>query len=192
MFLAAILGFGESASQCRLRNMTEFGAMVECGSVMPIGSTVLIARGELSVAGEVKWSHGTQFGIKFSEKIDIERWLVEPFANPNASHKPMKRRLSPDSTSSSKDKELLDDKTINERLVEELLYVSRIVEGIGGVLINDPLLKLRHATNLQQLDMGQQMLSELAQIVSSEDKVGSASQVATGPMRGRLLRAKPL
>jgi len=166
--------------------------MVECESTMPIGSTVIIARGELSATGEVKWSNGAQFGMKFSEKIDIEKWLVEPFTNTDASRKPVKRRLSPDSLPSGKDKEFPDDETIIARLAEELLYVSRIVEAVGVVLVSDPLLRLRHAASLQQLDIGQQMLSELARIVSSGDKVSSVSQVATGPMRGRLLRAKPI
>lgn len=159
---------------------------------MPIGSTVIIARGDLSAAGEIKWSKGTQFGMKFSEKIDIERWLVEPFGNVNSSPKRVERPQWSDYPSSNKEKELLDDETIITRVVEELLYVSRIVESVGTVLVGDPLLKLRHTSSLQQLDTVQQMLAELAQIVSSNDKVGSIFQVATGPMRGRLLRAKPI
>lgn len=193
MFLAAILGLGESASQCRLRNMTQFGAMVECDSIMPIGSTVIITRGELSVAGEIKWSNSNQFGIKFSEKIDIKKWLVEPFTTPRIARcKPLKTSMPSGSASSNTDQDSLDDKTIIGRLAEELLYVSRIVEGIGLVLITDPLLRHRHAASLQQLDVGQKMLSELAQIIPLEDKVSNISQVATGPMRARLLRANPI
>lgn len=192
LFLSAILGIGQSASQCRLRNLTESGARVECGCQMAIGSTVIIARGDLSVAGEVKWSKGTQFGMKFSEKIDIETWLVEPFGNVDSSHKPVERPLWSEYPSPNNDKELLDDETIITRVVEELHYVSRIVESVGTVLVGDPLLKLRHTSSLQQLDLSQQMLAELAQIVSSNDKVASVSQIATGPMRGRILRAKPI
>lgn len=90
----------------------------------------------------------------------------------------------------SKEEEVLDDSTVNLRLAEELLYISRIVEGIGEVLVKDPLLRVRHAASIQQLDMGQQMLSEIAKLVSIENKFGSITRVATGPMRGRLLRSK--
>ena len=190
MFLAATLGVGESAKQCRIRNMSDFGALIECGSIMTVGSTVIIARGALRAAGEVKWSSDGLLGIKFSGQIEIQEWLGEPFSTVSRPtlRNPVTPKVPESSAALIHEKVVIDDNTINWRLAEELLYVSRIVEGIGELLVKDPLLRVRHPMSLQHLDMGQQMLSELAQIVKAEGKLGVISQVATGPMRGRLLR----
>lgn len=193
MFLAATLRMGKLTARCRIRDMTRAGALVECESTIPIGTTVVIARGELSVAGEVKWSRSTHFGMKFSDSIEIHKWLSEPSTiHPFTARKAVSRVAPKNSVYSAKDELILDTKTINQRLYEELNYISRIIDGIGEVLVKDPVLRVRHATSLQQLDMGQQMLSEIAQIVTRDDKVDCISQVATGSMRGRLLRAKPI
>lgn len=193
MFLAASLCMGESSTQCRIRNMTEFGALVECDSTMPVGTTVILARGELSVAGEVRWSRSTHFGMKFSDFIEIQKWLDEATTIPSFTlRKPVTREAPYAQRTSIKDETILDDKTINRRISEELLYISRIVEEIGGILVKDPVLRVRHAASLQLLDMGQQMLSEISQIMTIDNKIDCISQVATGSMRGRLQRAKPI
>lgn len=158
---------------------------------MSIGATIIIRRGELRVAGEIKWARDAHFGVSFSDRIEIQEWLRDISSIPSFSN-PKSRNFTVSNISPklSKEEEVFDDSTVNLRLAEELLYISRIVEGIGEVLVKDPLLRVRHAASIQQLDMGQQMLSEIAELVSIENKFGSITRVATGPMRGRLLRAK--
>ena len=191
MFLAATLGVGELAKPCRIRNMSHCGGQIECGSVIPVGSTVIVTRGGLSAAGEVKWSSNGMIGINFSGQIDIHEWLSESF--PTVSRPTLRNPVAnvpKNSASLIHEAVDIDARTINLRLADELLYVSRIVEEVGELLVKNPLLKVRHATSLQNLDMGQQMLSELAQIVKAEGKLDIVSQVATGSMRQRLLRAR--
>ena len=193
MFLAAALGIGESTTQCRIRNVTGSGAMIESSSKVSVGTTVIITRGKLCVAGEVKWLRENLFGVKFSAQIGVQDWLDEPFStHPLPTFRTRTSCSGTKITSCDNDDVDLDENTINGRLAEELFYVSRIVEEIGQVLVKDSFLRVRHSASLQQLDIGQQMLSEIAQLVSKEDKLGRISQVATGSMRGRLLRAKPL
>lgn len=194
IFLAATLEIGKTAARCRIRNVTKSGALIESSSKVPVGTTLFVSRGTLGVAGEVKWSRESFFGMQFSAPIVVRDWLEEPFSSQplNASACTENRSEKKDLPTHFFDAPDLDDDTIGRRLAEELLYVSRIVNEVGLILVKDPVLRLRHASSLQQLDIGKQMLSEIAQLVHLTDKVSGISQVATGPMRGRLLRVKTL
>lgn len=183
ILLAANLCIGDSSMQCRIRNVTELGALIECDLTVPVGTTVIIERGALSVAGEARWSRNNQLGVEFSTLIHIQDWLTEVALVSN---------LPPPRPTVRQDETDLNDRIIDRRISEELLYVSRIVEEIGELLVKDPLLRVRHAKSLQQLDMGRQMLSEIAQIIPIDGKSKIISQAATGPMRGRLLRSNPI
>lgn len=189
LLLAATLRLGQTVTQCRIRDISQFGALVECNCSIPVGSTVIIARGQISVVGEVKWSRDAQFGIKFFELIDVQGWLPEGSARFDVNiGDPIELEPMESSNSAKVDDFELSNTVLDERISEELYYLSRVIENAAELLVKNPFLRTRHSQIIQQLDMGQQMLAELAKIIVLDNTISNISNVATGPMRGRLLR----
>jgi hypothetical protein len=77
---------------------------------------------------------------------------------------------------------------IDRRIAEEMDYIVRKLEQLGGVLANDPILLHRHSYELQSIDMMKQSLRHLAQIVAAEDKALAAGQVSLTELKSRLQR----
>ena len=83
------------------------------------------------------------------------------------------------------------DDPLDHRLAEELDCVTRHLEQLGAVLANNPVLVHRHATQLQSIDLVNQVLGHLSRIISAEDKELAVEQVSLRDLRSRLQR-RPL
>jgi hypothetical protein len=77
---------------------------------------------------------------------------------------------------------------LDHRVAEELEYIVRKLEQLGGVLANDPILLRRHAYELQSIDLMKQSLRHLAQVVAAQDKALAAEQVTLTELKSRLQR----
>ena len=82
-------------------------------------------------------------------------------------------------------------KLIDHRVAEEIEFIVRQLEQLGGVLANDPILLRRHAAELQSIDLMKQSLRHLAQVVSAEDSALATELVTLTELKARLKR-KPL
>jgi hypothetical protein len=80
---------------------------------------------------------------------------------------------------------------LDHRIAEELECIRRHLDLIGGVLVSEPILLHRYATQLQAIDRINQQLGHLARIVGSEQKEMAVDQVTMQDLRGRLQR-RPL
>lgn len=80
---------------------------------------------------------------------------------------------------------------LDHRVAEELEFIVRQLEQLGGVLANDPILLRRHSAELQSIDLMKQSLRHLAQVVGAEDKAFAASLVTLTELKAKLQR-KPL
>lgn len=59
----------------RIRNLSATGALIE-GAVIPSPATeVRLARGSLSIMGEVVWCNGGRAGLKFHSEAQVAQWL---------------------------------------------------------------------------------------------------------------------
>jgi hypothetical protein len=76
----------------------------------------------------------------------------------------------------------------DHRIAEELDYIVRKLEQLGGILANDPILLRRHSYELQSIDLMKQSLRHLAQVVAAEDKALAAGQVSLTELKSRLQR----
>ena len=83
------------------------------------------------------------------------------------------------------------DEPLDHRLAEELDCIQRHLEQLGAVLAGNPLLVHRHATQLQSIDLVNQVLGHLSRIVSAKDKELAVEQVSLRELRCRLQR-RPL
>ena len=80
---------------------------------------------------------------------------------------------------------------LDHHLSEELECIRRHLEQLGGVLAGNPLLVQRHATQLQSIDLINQVLGHISGIIASEDRALAVEQVTLRELRSRLKR-KPL
>ena len=80
---------------------------------------------------------------------------------------------------------------LDHHLSEELECIRRHLEQLGGVLAGNPLLVQRHATQLQSIDLINQVLGHISGIIASEARALAVEQVTLRELRSRLQR-KPL
>ena len=67
--------FGEVEG--RLRDLSRRGALVECGTIPPVGSELLFSRGSTIVPARVAWTGGNRVGLEFAYMIDENEVLVQ-------------------------------------------------------------------------------------------------------------------
>lgn len=77
---------------------------------------------------------------------------------------------------------------LDHRIAEEMDYIVRKLEQLGGILANDPILLRRHSYELQSIDLMKQSLRHLAQVVAADDKALAAGQVTLTELKSRLQR----
>ena len=84
--IAAIHG---QVREVRLRNISSFGALVECPvSVAPGSRLTLDIVGVGPVSGIVRWAHKDRFGMHFEAEFDLARLAPGPIRTEVAEHKP--------------------------------------------------------------------------------------------------------
>lgn len=66
--------FDHSTIDVRLRNISEGGALIECGRTLPLDAELLL---DLDKAGSffatVNWAHGDAAGLRFHERFDLQQ-----------------------------------------------------------------------------------------------------------------------
>jgi hypothetical protein len=77
---------------------------------------------------------------------------------------------------------------LDHRLAEEMEFIVRQLEHLGGTLASDPILLRRHAAELQSIDLMKQSLRHLAQVVGAQDKALAAELVTLTELKAKLLR----
>lgn len=181
--LAAILSYGSHKAPCRIRNLSAGGALVDVSSPPPQGSTVFLSRGSLTTAAEVVRVSAGNCGLRFSEEVVVADWLPDA---PRNTTNTAARSFATSSEIPAGGR--LTDEMVLRRSSEEIDYVSRSIESIATLLLNDPVLKLRHATSMQQLAIAQQILLDISAIIKSEDKGLAVMSCTNSPLRSRLAR----
>jgi hypothetical protein len=67
--------FGEI--ECRLRDLSRKGALIECGQQPQVGSEVTFVRGRTIVPARVAWTSAGKIGLEFLYMIDEQEVLVQ-------------------------------------------------------------------------------------------------------------------
>jgi hypothetical protein len=76
VLLSAKLATDAGEIDVRLRNLSQFGALLACASPPATGSKVTFLRGETVVHAEVMWVDKEYFGIRFETPIEESEMLV--------------------------------------------------------------------------------------------------------------------
>jgi hypothetical protein len=77
VLLAAKLETPRGEIDCRLRDLSRKGALIECSPAPPIGTEVLFVRGSISVPSRVAWSQLGRVGLEFHYPIDEADVMVQ-------------------------------------------------------------------------------------------------------------------
>lgn len=180
--LTAEITVGAATWRAKIRNISTGGALVEGVPITELGTQVVLSRGPQCAAGEVIWRGTDALAIQFNEPIDVAEWLQS-----GDSHS---RTSKPSQVGNDGCPHDLPTEIIASRVREEMAFVSRLVEGVADLLSEDPILRVRHAPRIQELCVGEQMLSELITVLERGCSADAVLANATGPMRQRLLRGK--
>ena len=178
--LAADALIGTTRWPVKIRNMSRFGAMVETSATVSTNSSIVLKRGAMHVAGEVRWRREGLLGVRFFEPTVVEEWLGVPIREAIASVDSI-----PTLPASAED---LSDNILTKRIAEELGYIERLIAAVAGFLGEDPILRIRHCTRIQELSMAAEMMEQLSIVLISDDKMASIESSVTGPMKQRMLR----
>ncbi len=92
VLLAAKLHTQAGEIDCRLRDLSRKGALVECKPTPPTGTELTFQRGRISVPARVAWSQPGRIGLEFAYSIDDAEVLVQ--VGPGSS-KPVERFRRP-------------------------------------------------------------------------------------------------
>ena len=92
VLLAAKLRTAAGEIDCRLRDLSRKGALVECAIVPPAGSEVVFHRGSTSVPARVAWAGSDRVGLEFAYMIDEHEVLVQLKRTSSDQNQPRFRR----------------------------------------------------------------------------------------------------
>ncbi|MBV8685962.1 MAG: PilZ domain-containing protein [Alphaproteobacteria bacterium] len=92
VLLAAKLDTPAGEVECRLRDLSRKGALVECRLVPAVGSEVVFHRGATSVPARVAWAGSDRVGLEFAYMIDENEVLVQLKRTTSDQNQPRFRR----------------------------------------------------------------------------------------------------
>ena len=76
VLLSAILETPAGNAFVKLRDFSCTGAQIESDMIFPVGSELVMCRGEARIPGRVVWATETRFGFEFLDPIDEAELLV--------------------------------------------------------------------------------------------------------------------
>jgi hypothetical protein len=157
LFLGAQLALpGHQPREVRVRNLSPSGARIDLADPPPSGTTLLLCRGAAQVAAEVMWTTPTSCGLRFTEVIDVARWMSD--------------RPGPAIASAKREPSLADS----------LALACKLVERLEDSLASEPTIVAALGTELQGLDLLAQLLlaAEKRAAGSGGSALGSSCQAA--------------
>lgn len=178
--LYAKILWAEGEAKARVRNISEMGALLESDANLPPKESILLQREGLEVNGHVVWAKDNTYGIKFLSTIDPTVWIGGPTSKAAlVASSSLKQLLEEDKDVSS---------LIELRLSEEVAYSARLLENVGEAFSKDAVLCNRYPTQLQNMSIAIQMLTEISAVMRASDKLNEVESKVTGPMKARILR----
>lgn len=130
-------------SDGRIRNMSSRGLMLEMEAPPPRGSFIEIRRGEIVIIGQVRWSSGTQCGLRTQDRVPVDR-LAHPTAGPLhhfTGDEPVERRVQ---VRVMGPQEIAERSRSRARLFQSLSLI--IVGAVGAVFFAMLMYDLLHNT----------------------------------------------
>lgn len=161
MFVSAALYHDGGCSSATIRNLSEFGALVEAPVSPSPGTSIRLSRGALSVAGTVVWRRGEKAGLKFESAVAVAEWLPTRLGRGQARVDEMVHQVR---TGAAPRLDHTPQTAASPTLAapQELEGIASSIERVAEALSSDPLVVAQHGWKLQQLEVGIQRLRRVA------------------------------
>jgi hypothetical protein len=182
----------------RIRNLSETGAMLDGAALPPPGTRLVLRRADIDVTGSVAWQAEGRCGIAFDQRAaTVDEWVAGKRAASFAGHRGQVRvDAIQQAVRSGAELPTEDDAPVaglsqaelDARIVEEIVYVRRLLDSLGEELVEDPVVLQHHMAALQNLDRASQVLEHLGAILGAKDRVAAAQSVVMQDLRARLVR----
>ena len=195
LFLAATLIGHRSRLAVTVRNLSSSGALIRSQVPFEDEGPLCLVRGSLRANGVFVWRHGVSGGIQFDAPIDLADWApgVARAGQMDVDRMVAQSRgqavaLAPPKLAEGAHN--VEHANLIARIAEEIAFVSRKLEAVGNDLAEDPAVIIRHAAQLQDLDITIQVLGHLNRLLASDDPQALLSEIGMEDLRRRLQRTK--
>lgn len=177
--LAASLEFDGAQHPVSVRNLSASGAMID-GRHLPLqGLSVVLHRDDHRIPAKVIWTAGNRCGLSFAAHVKVDALIKRTKAGEGApAHQArvdaIQRALRENRSvpSFQETEALVGAAAVGKRLVDEVGYAQRLVEGVSEALSSDGYVLSRYAVVLQQLDEAEQLLRKLGNELSAQSATG--------------------
>ena len=160
LFVLASLSVGDVSLPVKVRNVAEFGALVEGDSLPPAGTQVRLRRAKLDVPASIAWSERGRAGLAFDKPIPVSVWLYGKPANlrqPVIDQVVQRLRESQPQLPTMSTVDLQSSGVSIDDLHRLLAEIRDLAEDLSV----DAAVVERHALKLQALDLASQLLEKL-------------------------------
>lgn len=177
--LAAMLEFEGERHPVYVRNLSASGAQVD-GRYLPLeGESVVLHRDDHKIPAVVAWTTRSRCGLSFGVQVKVEALIKrgKP-SEASSAHQgrvdAIQRALRENRAvpSFEETEALVGASAVGKKLVDEIGYAHRLVDGVNEALSNDAYILARYAVVLQQLDEAEQLLRKLNGQLSAEGASG--------------------
>lgn len=149
-----------SGGTVKLCNISPIGALIEGDALPQVGEEVELRRGPLAVPGRIVWRGGEQAGVSFAERTDVEDWL--PSAHPQRVVDRVFQRIMDEHRAVEAGGATIAPLHASFITVDDMTRAAAALDELADALSDDDAIVIRHATNLQSLDIAAQLLRKLA------------------------------
>lgn len=159
LFVLATLSVGGVSMPVKVRNVAEFGALVEAESLPPAGTQVRLRRAKLDVPASIAWSESGRAGLAFLKPVPVSDWLP---AKPANSRQPyldvVVQQIRESQIEPTVDTVDLPASGVS---TDDLRRLLTEIQSLAEDLAADPAIVKRHAIKLQTLDLASQLVGKL-------------------------------
>ena len=160
IFVMAALYTDHGSTPVRIRNMSRSGALVEAAVLPPKGTQVRLARGSVSITGEVMWVEQQKAGLRFDSLTSPNEWM--PGGKRGAGQQ-MADELAHQSRLGAASKiATAPTPARSSQLSEELMRLHHVLMRAGEDLASNEALTAGQLIALQEIDVTAQRLANLA------------------------------
>lgn len=188
IYLSATLYCDGAAVPVRVRNISETGALIESTAIPGDVALVQLVRGELIVHALVAWRHEERCGLKFSGRIDVQRWrslrtntdqqrVDEIVKVIKAGAVPLPIPLAEAGCRTAA------GATASQDLATDLQCALDLLGSLGNELASEAETIIRHGSSLQTLDIAIQVVAAVKAIMGGDGELAIDANKLTGLRR---------
>ena len=163
LFVMATMHAGSRSVPVKVRNLSQYGALIEGSGLPESCAQVRLCRAELDVAGIVVWCAHGRAGLRFQTPVNVADWLPGGPAHAGQ-HRvdQLVQQVKSSGSASTTSQTDLEEAHSGDISVAELNSLRKAIETLAEDLAGDPAVVDRFGKKLQMLDIAAQTLGKIA------------------------------